>query len=68
MTDTREQSIPVLIGKEEIEQKLDELADKLSQEYKGKTLHMICILKGGVFFLTELAKRMSINVTMDYNQ
>lgn len=66
MSDGTSKSIHVLIEQEKVEQKISELADRLSKEYQGKTLHMICVLKGGVFFLTELAKRMHTDVSLDF--
>ena len=34
--------------------------------YAGKEVHLICILKGGVFFTCELAKRLTVPVSMDF--
>lgn len=42
------------------------MGEKISREYAGKELHMICVLKGGVFFMTELAKRITVPVSMDF--
>ena len=55
-----------MISEEEVEKKIGEVAKLISEEYKGKTLHLICVLKGGVFFMCELAKRLTIPVTMDF--
>lgn len=41
-------------------------AKKISEDYAGKQVHLICVLKGGVFFMCELAKRISIPVSMDF--
>jgi hypoxanthine phosphoribosyltransferase len=60
------EKIGVLISQEEVENKIQELADKISEEYAGKTVHLIGVLKGSVFFMCELAKRLSIPVTMDF--
>lgn len=49
-----------------MEKRIQELADEISSVYAGKELHMICILKGSVFYTCELAKRMSIPVTFDF--
>lgn len=49
-----------------MEKRIQELADEISGVYAGKELHMICILKGSVFYTCELAKRMSIPVTFDF--
>lgn len=58
--------IRVLLTEEEVNAKISEIAKKVSEDYEGKNLHLICILKGGVFFTCELAKRLSIPVSLDF--
>lgn len=58
--------IRVMISEEEIDKRIRELGAKISREYEGKELHMICILKGSVFFASELAKRITVPVTLDF--
>ena len=60
--------ISVLISEEEIQNRLKELGAEISRDYAGKSLHMICILKGGVFFMTDLSKHVEpeVPVTMDF--
>ena len=58
--------IAVLISEEEVEKRIQEMADQITKEYEGKTVHLIGILKGSVFFLCELAKRIKLPVTMDF--
>ena len=60
--------ISVLISEEEIQNRLKELGAEISSDYAGKSLHMICILKGGVFFMTDLSKHVDpeVPVTMDF--
>ncbi|ABX40529.1 hypoxanthine phosphoribosyltransferase [Lachnoclostridium phytofermentans] len=60
------ENIKVLISEEEISKKIKELGEEISKEYAGKTLHLICVLKGGVFFMTELSKHITIPVTIDF--
>lgn len=60
------ENIKVLISEEEIGKKIKELGEEISKEYAGKTLHLICVLKGGVFFMTELSKNITIPVTIDF--
>lgn len=60
------EKISTLISEEKIYQRLDEMAAQLSEEYAGKTLHLVCVLKGSVFMTTELAKRLTIPVTLDF--
>ena len=58
--------ISELISKEAIETRIQEMADKINREYEGQEVHLIGILKGSVFFVCELAKRLTIPVTMDF--
>lgn len=58
--------IRVLLTEEEVNKRICEVAEKINKEYEGKSLHLLCILKGGVFFTCELAKRLTIPVTMDF--
>lgn len=58
--------ISVLISKEAIETRIQEMADKINREYEGQEVHLIGILKGSVFFVCELAKRLTVPVTMDF--
>ncbi len=60
--------IQVLISQEELHKRIQELGKQLSEEYKGKEIHMICVLKGGVMFMTDLSKEivMDVPVSMDF--
>ena len=58
--------IKVLISEEKINNRLDEMANQLMQEYKGKDLMFLCILKGSIFFTVELAKRIKNNVKFEF--
>jgi len=60
--------INVLIPEEEVNAKIKELGARISEDYEGKEVHLICILKGGVFFACELAKRITIPVSLDFMQ
>ena len=60
--------IELLISEEELEKRIDELAKEIDEDYKGRTLNIICILKGSVFFACELAKRLTIPVVFDFMQ
>ena len=62
------EEINVLIKEDEIVARVKELAEQINRDYEGKTLHLICILKGSVFFTCELAKRITVPVTMDFMQ
>ena len=58
--------IKVLISEEKINERLDELANQLMEEYKGEELVFLCILKGSVFFTVELAKRIKNNIQFEF--
>lgn len=60
------ETIKVLISEEDVDAKIAELGMQISEEYAGKSVHLICILKGSVFFMCELAKRITVPVTMDF--
>ena len=57
--------ISVMITEEEIQKKVCELGARISKDYAGKSIHLICVLKGSMFFTCELAKRITIPVTID---
>lgn len=58
--------VRVLIPEEEVDKKISEIGAQISKDYEGKEVHLICILKGGAFFMCELAKRITVPVTMDF--
>ena len=60
------ESIRVLVPEEEVDARIRELGEKISKDYEGKQIHLICVLKGGVFFMCELAKRITVPVSMDF--
>ena len=56
----------VLFTGEQIHQRIAEVAAEISERYRGKTLKLIGVLKGSVFFLTELARRIEVPVKIDF--
>jgi len=60
------EKISVMFSQETVENRIQEIADQISKDYAGKTVHLIGILKGSVFFVCELSKRLSIPATMDF--
>ena len=61
-----ETKITTLLGKEEVADRIKEMAEDINRDYAGKEVHLICILKGSVFFTTELAKYINVPLTMDF--
>ena len=60
------EKIRVLLSEEDVDSRIREIAAKISRDYAGKEIHLICVLKGGVFFTCELAKRITVPVTLDF--
>lgn len=56
----------VLITREELDEKVKELAGILSAEYKDKNPLAVCILKGAALFMADLVKEMSIHLEIDF--
>ena len=58
--------IRVLLSEEEVNTRISQVAAQISKDYEGKAVHLICILKGGVLFTCELAKRLTVPVSLDF--
>lgn len=55
-----------LYSEEQISARVRELAEQINQDYEGKPLHIICILKGSIYFCCELTKYLAMPVTLDF--
>ena len=60
------ETIREMISEEKVDERIRELGRQISEDYAGKQIHLICVLKGGVFFMCELAKRITVPVSMDF--
>ena len=58
--------INVLSPEEEVDNKIKELGEQISKDYEGKEIHLVCVLRGGSFFMCELAKRITVPVSLDF--
>lgn len=56
----------VLIPREKILERIEEIACEINRDYEGKELIMICILKGSVLFFSELLLRIALPVAIDF--
>ncbi|MCR4807436.1 MAG: hypoxanthine phosphoribosyltransferase [Lachnospiraceae bacterium] len=61
-----EDNISVLISEEDLDKRINELGEQISRDYEGQEVHLICVLKGGAFFMCELAKRITVPVSLDF--
>jgi len=58
--------VEIMLTEEEVDNRIREIGEQISHDYQGKTVHLICVLKGGSFFMTELAKRITVPVSLDF--
>ena len=58
--------VRVLLSEEEVNRRICEIGEQISKDYAGRQVHLICVLKGGSFFMCELAKRITVPVSLDF--
>lgn len=58
--------IGTLISEEELKEGIKKVAEKINTLYEGRSVHLVCVLKGGVYFLTELSKYITVPVSIDF--
>jgi len=56
----------ILFTEEQIDQRIRELAARISRDYQGKSLKLVAVLKGSVFFLTALARHIEVPLKVDF--
>src|SRR3984885_7968769 len=56
----------ILFTEDQVSARIKEVAKEISVKYQGRDLKLICVLKGAVFFLTELARAIEIPVKIDF--
>lgn len=60
------EKISVLISEESVAKRIAEMGAQISRDYAGESVCLLCILKGSVFFTTELAKHITVPVLLDF--
>jgi len=58
--------VKVLLSEEMVDARIQAIGEQISRDYAGKQVHLICVLKGGSFFMCELAKRITVPVSLDF--
>lgn len=58
--------LKVLINEHQIQQRVKELGEQIAQDYQGKHLHLICILKGACIFLADLVRHLPLDISLDF--
>jgi len=66
MEETMAERIEVLLTEAEIDARIRQIGEQISRDFAGKQVHLVCILKGGSFFMCELAKRITVPVSLDF--
>lgn len=66
MDNRYEHEIEVMYDEAQVDERIRSLGEQISKDYEGRTIHMICVLKGGAYFMTELSKRITVPVTLDF--
>jgi hypoxanthine phosphoribosyltransferase len=66
MQDYREYLDEILVSEEALQKRIAEIGAQISQDYQNKSLHLICILRGGVVFLTDLMRHITAPNTIDF--
>ncbi|OYP22082.1 hypoxanthine phosphoribosyltransferase [Lachnotalea glycerini] len=58
--------VRVIVSERKDDKRIKEVGEQISKDYAGQEVHVICVLKGGVFFMCELAKRITLPLSMDF--
>lgn len=61
-----EKDLKVLFSEAEIQNAIKKLGDKINNDYKGEELFLVCVLKGAVMFMVDLAKHLKMPVDMEF--
>ena len=62
----RKESVRVLITAGRVQKRIRALAKEIRRDFPGERLHLVSVLKGGVFFLTDLARSIPGEVSFDF--
>ena len=60
------EKVDILISENEIHNRILEIEDRINKDYEGEELTLICVLKGGVMFMCDLARRLNLSVRLDF--
>ena len=66
MQDYREFLEEIIIPEDVLQKRIVELGTEISRDYQGETLHLICILRGGVVFLADLMRHITVPNSIDF--
>lgn len=58
--------VRILLTEKEVDDRIQAIGEQINKDYAGKQVHLVCVLKGGSFFMCELAKRITVPVSLDF--
>lgn len=61
-----EHQVKVLLTEQEVDRRIKEIGEAITRDFAGRQVHLVCVLKGGSFFMCELAKRIDLPVSLDF--
>ncbi len=62
----KESDLKVLFSEEQLQTRIQELADEMNEFYNGDEVYVVCVLKGAVMFATDLVKKLKMPVKMEF--
>lgn len=63
---TKDYNISVYLTEEQLNQRIAEIGAEITERFRGESVYLVCILKGSIFFTTELAKRIELPMIIDF--
>ena len=58
--------VRVMLTENEVNARIKAIGEQISRDYEGRQVHLVCVLKGGSFFMCELAKNITVPVSLDF--
>lgn len=63
---SKKHNISVYLTEEQLDKRIAEIGAEITERFRGESVYLVCILKGSIFFTTELAKRIELPMTIDF--
>ena len=60
------ENLKVLYSMEELQARISEMGNQISEDYKGKEVVIVSILKGAIFYTVDLMKNLDLDVVLDF--
>lgn len=63
---SKKHNISVHLTEEQLNERIAQMGAEITKKFEGESVYLVCILKGSIFFTTELAKRIELPMTIDF--